>query len=379
VTQVRDDLPSQALRSSQREFVLSRGKGTGTGQTDFVDASCPVPVSVSVADHRHLVSLGVSFRIPSSPASGRLPEQGPVAQSTGAALNFPESPLDLPVIAPCTHRGLSSSNKFIRWFRLRERQGRKGSQRQGDLMEPARLYPGPLPTAPALAPGMLEGLALLLRARAYAEEFQTSLWDFGVEVEALRRLGLAEPDFRWLVRKGLVESARETTPSGRSGRSFVPAPALTFSGRTYFILTPAGSHFARQVTIPSEAADAPSCTALPGSGVRPCWDRLRRELHVAHVVVKQFRQPAPAQELILLSFEELGWPSRIDDPLPPQQGMDPKQRLHQTVSNLNRHQKCPLLRFVGDGHGRGLGWEWLAEADAALRQGSATATPRPSG
>jgi len=252
-------------------------------------------------------------------------------------------------------------------------------------MEPARLYPGPLPTAPPLAPGMLEGLALLLRAQAYAEEFQTTLWDFGVEVEALRRLGLAEPDFRWLVRRGFVESARETTPTGRTHRSFVPTPALTFTGRTYFILTPEGSTFARQVAIPSEAAGAfsasgvPSGTAHRGPGVRPCWDRLRRELHVAHLVVKQFRQPAPAQELILLSFEELGWPSRIDDPLPPQQGMDPKQRLHQTVSNLNRHQKCPLLRFVGDGHGRGLGWEWLAEADAALRQGSPTATPRPSG
>lgn len=105
-------------------------------------------------------------------------------------------------------------------------------------MEPARLDPGPLPTAPALAPGMLEGLALLLRAQTYAAEFQTSLWDFGVEVEALRRLGLAEPDFRWLLRRGLVESAWKTTPSGRSGRSFVPTPALTFSGRTYFILTP---------------------------------------------------------------------------------------------------------------------------------------------
>jgi len=112
--------------------------------------------------------------------------------------------------------------------------------------------------------------------------------------------------------------------------------------------------------------------------VRPCWDRLRRELRVAHVVVKQFKQPAPAQELILLSFEELGWPARIDDPLPPQRGMDPKQRLHQTVSNLNRHQKCPLLRFVGDGHGQGLGWEWLAEADAALGQGSAAATVPPN-
>lgn len=246
-------------------------------------------------------------------------------------------------------------------------------------MKPVPLDPGPLPAAPALAPGMLEGLALLLRARAYAEEFQTSLWEFGVEIEALRRLGLAEPDFRWLVRKGLVESARETTPTGRTRRSFVPEPALLFTGGTYFVLTPAGSDFARQVTVPPQGAGAPSCGPHRGPGVRPCWDRLRRELHVAHVVVKQFRQPAPAQELILLSFEELGWPSRIDDPLPPQQGMDPKQRLHQTVSNLNRHQKCPLLRFVGDGHGRGLGWEWLAEADATLRQVSATASTQPSG
>jgi hypothetical protein len=73
-------------------------------------------------------------------------------------------------------------------------------------------------------------------------------------------------------------------------------------------------------------------------------------------VVKQFNKPAPNQELILATFEELGWPQRIDDPLPPQGEIVPSVRLHDTLGRLNRTLQNPVLHFGSDGAGRGVVW-----------------------
>ncbi len=63
--------------------------------------------------------------------------------------------------------------------------------------------------------------------------------------------------------------------------------------------------------------------------------------------------------MVLTAFEEEAWPVRIDDPLPPHPEQDPKRRLHDTITSLNRHQRRPLIRFVGDGSGEGIRWESL--------------------
>ena len=104
----------------------------------------------------------------------------------------------------------------------------------------------------------------------------------------------------------------------------------------------------------------PSTTAL----VRPTprWDRDRHELRVGGELVKQFKLPSPNQEMILMALEEESWPPRIDDPLPPSQKLDAKQRLHDTIKNLNRNQKHRLIRFMGDGTGQGVRWQLIAES-----------------
>jgi hypothetical protein len=78
-------------------------------------------------------------------------------------------------------------------------------------------------------------------------------------------------------------------------------------------------------------------------------------------LVKQFKLPSPNQEMILMALEEEHWPVRIDDPLPPSKKLDAKQRLHDTIKNLNRNQKQRLIRFMGDGTGQGVRWEWILE------------------
>ena len=94
----------------------------------------------------------------------------------------------------------------------------------------------------------------------------------------------------------------------------------------------------------------------------PTWDRDRRELRVAGLVVKQFRLPSPNQERIIIAFEEESWRPRIDDPLPPCMDIVPQQRLHSTIKSLNRNQVHRLITFMGDGTGRGIRWELTSAA-----------------
>jgi hypothetical protein len=92
------------------------------------------------------------------------------------------------------------------------------------------------------------------------------------------------------------------------------------------------------------------------------WNDSRRELCVGEAIVKRYREPAPNQEAILRAFEEEGWPPRIDDPLPPVNGIDPKRRLKATIHDLNRNQRIPLVHFHGDGTGTGILWDFVNAA-----------------
>lgn len=205
-------------------------------------------------------------------------------------------------------------------------------------------------------------LELLVGAYDFARELQRDPWDFAVEIEDLRRAGLANCELRWLVCRGYVEHAREVTSEGDEVRAFRPCRGLTFSKTTCFCLTEQGLAFARAAMAearPPDQATAPQPPAAADQAegpLRPRWDRARQELRLGDVVVKQFKVPAVNQERILAAFEEEGWPVRLDDPLPPQPDQDSKRRLHDTINALNRNQKEPLVRFMGDGSGQGIRW-----------------------
>lgn len=95
----------------------------------------------------------------------------------------------------------------------------------------------------------------------------------------------------------------------------------------------------------------------------PSWDAVRRELRWRGMIVKKLKQPSYNQEIILSAFQETGWPERVDDPLPPRLGLNPKQRLHDTIKRLNRNQITQLIHFRGDGTGRGILWEQITVQD----------------
>ncbi|HEY2148270.1 MAG TPA: hypothetical protein VGH32_10060 [Pirellulales bacterium] len=88
----------------------------------------------------------------------------------------------------------------------------------------------------------------------------------------------------------------------------------------------------------------------------PRWDAKSRRLWFGATLIKEFSVPAANQEIVLTAFEERGWPPCIDDPLPTDGEVDPKRRLQNTLLRLNRSHKSPLIRFGGNGSGRGIRW-----------------------
>jgi hypothetical protein len=68
----------------------------------------------------------------------------------------------------------------------------------------------------------------------------------------------------------------------------------------------------------------------------------------------RYRQPAKNQKLILNSFQELGWPHRIDNPI----GQD-KRQLGETIEALRTKMKTDKIpiEFQGDGTAKGVIWK----------------------
>jgi hypothetical protein len=83
---------------------------------------------------------------------------------------------------------------------------------------------------------------------------------------------------------------------------------------------------------------------------------------VGDQLLKEFRQPAPHQTLLLAVFQEQAWrPAHVDDPIPLRDGEsqeDAKRRLHETIRNLNRGLPPATIYFRGDGTGQGVIWDY---------------------
>ncbi|REK12644.1 MAG: hypothetical protein DWQ37_11200 [Planctomycetota bacterium] len=205
-----------------------------------------------------------------------------------------------------------------------------------------------------------------VKSAEYAENLDANIWDFAIELETLRRLDLSNNDLRWLVAAGFIEYALETTAPLDTRRSFDQPGRLTFCPQSCFVLTPKGQAAGSAVLAGGRrqwVEESPVISNEPRSSadahcIRPRWDRDRQELLMGTVVVKRFRVPATSQEAILAAFEEESWPPRIDDPLPPRLDQSPKRRLQQVIKSLNRNRRQPILRFVGDGSGQGVLWEY---------------------
>jgi len=206
---------------------------------------------------------------------------------------------------------------------------------------------------------LVRAFPILQDARACALDLQTTLWTFAIGLGSLLDAGLTMSDLNWLHGKGIIVHARELTGPSSKRRTFKHNPTAAFVRRTWFVLTDDGAAYAARLTedrISESIGALDQAVDLVGGGVslKPCWDKSRRELRLRSLLIKRFKVPAPNQERVLDAFQEDGWPSRIDDPLPPSGNRPAKQRLRETVACLNRHQSTACLRFESDGNGLGI-------------------------
>jgi hypothetical protein len=220
--------------------------------------------------------------------------------------------------------------------------------------------------SPAVLPGdrgarIETALRLLREAFDAAVQLRRDVWEFAVDVRELLAAGVTGTDLRWLLCLGYAEHGVETVNLSDTRRRIRCLSSLALTEGTCFVLTDKGAQLVPNRTA-RDMRDGESLQqdgwSHSGNGeARPHWAAELRELRWNGCLVKHFREPAPNQETILAAFEEEGWPCRIDDPLPPADGIDPKRRLHDAVKRLNLNQAHPLLRFRTDGHGRGVRWE----------------------
>lgn len=209
---------------------------------------------------------------------------------------------------------------------------------------------------PAYLPSGLSraGLDLLLEAFDSANDVGCEPKEFAVKISYLRKLGVSIPALNWLIGKGYADHLIEVTAPVDEQRTFRTSKSLRLFKRSCFALSKSGADLARSTLTAGTAT--PQEGAPDTAEVRPEWDARAGRLTFGKDVVLKFSRAAPNERAILDRFQELGWPPRIDDPLPGDTVGNPKRRLHNTINALNRKQIAATIRFSGDGTGRGVCW-----------------------
>jgi hypothetical protein len=196
------------------------------------------------------------------------------------------------------------------------------------------------------SPNRRLALRPLLEAYDTAVDTGWGVWMYACNVQFLRQQGAFDATLRWLIDQGLAEHRLETPSRSATRRTFKRTRSNHFTQASCFVLTEAGALHARSLGLRGRKRKP----------VTPVYDPQLRTLVFAGVPVKEFHRPSTNQELLLRALQEQKWERRLDDPLPPLEGMDAKKRLNDTVYHLNKHQKPRLILFACDGTGTGLTW-----------------------
>jgi hypothetical protein len=219
-------------------------------------------------------------------------------------------------------------------------------------------------------------LGMLVRAYQYAQDTRIDRWEFAIPISEFRYAGVTISELRWLLFSGLAIHAREAVQANGQCRKFTRLGIRSFPPDACFILSDHGVKSLGAASPPLRKLSTIQPGKLPSNGIRqdgsglkftagadslPLWDPRRLELTFQGMLVKTYNSLPSNQGSILAAFQEELWTHRIDDPLRPEPGQDPRQRLRSAIKQLNRHQENPLLRFSGDGSGRGVVWQSLVQ------------------
>src|SRR5271157_627243 len=102
---------------------------------------------------------------------------------------------------------------------------------------------------------LIAGLSQLLCAFDYATDVGRDVWDFAIEIAELRSAGMSTSDFRWLVSKGFVQHAQETSLYGAPHRCFRRGDGLTFLTTSALVLTSRGAYELRKLLAAAAQSD----------------------------------------------------------------------------------------------------------------------------
>ena len=116
-----------------------------------------------------------------------------------------------------------------------------------------------------------EAFSKLAHAEACARDSGCSVWEYAIEIERLLANGLWASDLRWLVNKGYVAHAVEITRSQDKTRRFQPCDNLSFTQRTCFVITQAGSLMAA-----NSGLQSPNFRRGDAPGNFPAWPTAAR-------------------------------------------------------------------------------------------------------
>jgi len=205
-----------------------------------------------------------------------------------------------------------------------------------------------------LSPSFQTGLRALWEGYRYADGLGRDRWEFAVEMEFLRAAGLNNNDLRWLLAKGYLDHAQETTAPGCTPRRFRRGKNLPLRERSSFVLTDAGVTLARAVLAVPEP-NPPAREAEPPDPNLPRWDAATHSLYFQGRLVKHFKHEAPIQEAILEAFQVSNWSRFVVVTLPKEESVNPKESLRCAIRNLNNRSEG-RLRFTQEGNGGRVGW-----------------------
>jgi hypothetical protein len=186
--------------------------------------------------------------------------------------------------------------------------------------------------------------------------------EFSVDLATVLSTGVAESRLLVLIEAGVIGLLRQNR-AGPARRGSRRSARSVLGPRSAFVLTAAGESLLEELQAASASApDAPP--RPPARKTGPTWNPVRKELWFQGSLVKRFRRKDAANQfLILESFEELGWPEWIDDPLPHVPGIAAEQRLQETVKSLNRRQLHPALHFNVSSLRQGVRWTRIQSRD----------------
>jgi hypothetical protein len=201
---------------------------------------------------------------------------------------------------------------------------------------------------------LLAVMPMFLEAFKNAQRFSVEdRPQFSVTLQRALGIGLCRVDLRWIVEQKFFDHTEEIWEVSKK-RMFTSVPLLAIGERSCFMLTQTGSVFAQKIVGQTEA----KLEQTDKSFEKPCphWDHHSKELTLGGKLVKKFRRPAEAQELILECFQEDKWPVSIYNPFPNSGKLKAVERLHNAIKRLNGKQREEQIVFWRGENGEKVYW-----------------------